>query len=885
MDYKYDISIIVPAYNVEEYIDACMESLLAQTYDFSKIEVVAIDDGSSDGSYEALKKYASEHSNVKVLTQENQGLSKTRNRGLDEAEGKYIAFLDPDDTLTPESIENLVTFFDLHYDEIDLLEYKIIRVRNGKKLPLHYRYTYLTKTGIYDLNKKDNWYACITTINYCIKNTEEKVYFDITPGFMHEDQKFSMDIIKKKLKIGYCEEACYLYLQRVDSVTKTKFHAYYLFDTTMNFWETFLGQYEEKVPEYFQALLLNDLSWKFRTGILLPYHFEGEEYEQQFKRIKKLVSCIDEEVLCNHPSVDKYHRQYFLSFKDSYDCKVYSTKNGVALLNNDKLVFADFKIDIPVHKMRIEEDRLYIQAYLKSPIFMHCEMPKLFVVINNIWGEKKQIELRDSSYSYYNSKEKCAQAYLFETDISLENVNRIKFYVEVKEEWVEGKFMFPLMNIFSDDLKRYDYYRKPYLLKYNQHDNSFSLLKDNKNKVIKKEKKMMKIHNFFLYLTNAPKKLAMRWLVVHYKPKKNIWLYYDCKGVKKDNAYYQFIHDMNKKDGIRRYYVTNNTDEFNKEVFGNETKGFLKFNSFKHKFLYLKANKIITAFIEYENCLPYSKKTYTQYLDVCEIPEVIYLQHGVLHAHMPWKYSLDRLPLDKEVVSTGFEVENLKRNYCFTDAHIIPAGMPRYDFINNKVESKNKILYAPSWRSYLVGPQSTDYAENKELFLESEFYKESNAFLSSNELANMLEKNNYILNFKLHPIMKKYEYLYDIKTPRIKVGEDYPDSDYKIFITDFSSYVYDFVYLKRAIIYFVPDYIKFKAGMNLYREVDLKFEDGVGTFCQTHKEILSEMQELLTHSGEAKRYYWEKMDKFFLHDDNEQRERIYQALISKTRNS
>lgn len=881
--FQYDVSVIVPVYNVENYLAVCLESLINQDYDFSRIEVIAINDGSTDKSGEVLREYAQKYKNIVAIEQENMGLSKTRNKGLDIANGKYILFLDSDDTLTPESVGNLVRFFDAHYDEVDLVEYKIVRMKNGKPMSLHYRYRYLTKTGIYDLTERENWYAAVTTVNYCIKNKkEDKIYFDTTPGFMHEDQKFSMEIIKDKLKIGYCEEACYLYLQHSQSITKTKFHAYYLFDKTMSFWEAFFAQYNGLVPQYYQALFVNDIDWKFKDSILLPYHLEGDAYKKQLERIGALLSLVDEEVICNHPKVSKYHRQYFVNLRQNCQWKVLATKNSVALLNNDVLLYADSKIDISVHKMKINKKQIYMQAYLRSPVFAFCDKPKLYMIVNDLVGEKKEIPLRESSYSYENSKEKNAQAYLFETVIDITSINRWKFYVEIGEEMIEGNMMFPLLNIFSDTLKRYEYYNKWHCIRYNPNNRYFTVCsKEKSKKAYQKQTRLIRISTFMEYLIKEPKKAIMRTLVKHMPVRKPIWLYYDCVGVVKDNAYFQYCHDIKKQDGIKRYYVSNNTAEFNKKYFGKEAEKFLSFKSLKHKMLYLRSDKLITAFIEPGNCIPFSKKTYTQYLDICSMPEVIYLQHGVLHAHMPWKYSLDRLFLDREVVSTSFEVNNLKENYCFTEEHMIKAGMPRYDFIDKHAEAKNLILYAPSWRSYLLSAGEANEITNKNRFMESEFYQESYAFLTSKELHEMLEKHDYVLNFKLHPILQKYADLYEIDSPRIVLNEMHNDSDYKVFITDFSSYVYDFVYLQRAIVYFIPDYVKFKAGMNLYRELDLKFEDAFGALCQQHQEALEALRMILENQGEAEKIYMDRMKAFFLFDDSSQRERIYESLIAE----
>lgn len=96
------ISVIVPVYQVKNYIDECLESLLAQTY--TNLEIILVDDGSTDGSGEKCDKYAGLDARIRVIHQENQGLSGARNAGLDVSVGEYVAFVDSDDLVLPDYI-------------------------------------------------------------------------------------------------------------------------------------------------------------------------------------------------------------------------------------------------------------------------------------------------------------------------------------------------------------------------------------------------------------------------------------------------------------------------------------------------------------------------------------------------------------------------------------------------------------------------------------------------------------------------------------------------------------------------------------------------------------------------------------------------------------
>lgn len=99
------ISVIIPVYNVEKYLHRCLGSVIAQTY--QNLEIICVDDGSTDCSGEICEQYALKDHRVKVFHQENQGVSAARNKGLDIATGEYIAFIDSDDYIQNDMFEQL----------------------------------------------------------------------------------------------------------------------------------------------------------------------------------------------------------------------------------------------------------------------------------------------------------------------------------------------------------------------------------------------------------------------------------------------------------------------------------------------------------------------------------------------------------------------------------------------------------------------------------------------------------------------------------------------------------------------------------------------------------------------------------------------------------
>ncbi len=123
------ISIIVPIYNVEKYLRRCVDSILIQSY--TNIEIILIDDGSNDGSSQICDEFAEKDKRVKVVHKKNEGVSAARNCGLDNCNGKYLAFVDSDDYIEDDFIESLYFNLNEYNADVAICNYSI--VKNGTK--------------------------------------------------------------------------------------------------------------------------------------------------------------------------------------------------------------------------------------------------------------------------------------------------------------------------------------------------------------------------------------------------------------------------------------------------------------------------------------------------------------------------------------------------------------------------------------------------------------------------------------------------------------------------------------------------------------------------------------------------------------------------------
>lgn len=182
------LSIIIPIYNVEKYIDKCFESIYNQGVDETIFEVIAVNDGTPDNSMRIVANYSLEHKNLHVINKVNGGVSSARNAGIEKAKGKYIMFIDPDDYLLNRSMYPLLNI--IQHVDIDILIFRSIA--NGKDYDLWFTYVKESEvlSGVELFNrgyKRGIIWGCLYKTDFifdneikfplAVKNCEDSVFF------------------------------------------------------------------------------------------------------------------------------------------------------------------------------------------------------------------------------------------------------------------------------------------------------------------------------------------------------------------------------------------------------------------------------------------------------------------------------------------------------------------------------------------------------------------------------------------------------------------------------------------------------------------------------------------------------------------------------------
>lgn len=218
-NYVPTISVIVPVYNVERYLSGCLDSILDQT--FTDFEIICVDDGSPDNSIDILNLYADKDSRIKIIRQENQGLSVSRNNAIKVARGKYIFFVDSDDYIAPQTLEfmyrsasesesdiicaNFCYTGELHSKIEPSLDYKDIEQKVFYN-PLH---TYFTERKII--------YGMVWNKLYKTNMVKEVPFI---PGRLFEDETFTALIMEKCSKLIHMNFNVYYYFANEQAISR-----------------------------------------------------------------------------------------------------------------------------------------------------------------------------------------------------------------------------------------------------------------------------------------------------------------------------------------------------------------------------------------------------------------------------------------------------------------------------------------------------------------------------------------------------------------------------------------------------------------------------------------------------------------------------------------
>lgn len=291
------ISIIIPVYNVEKYLETCINSILHQTY--KNLEIIFVNDGSKDNSLKILKKYKKIDKRIVVIDQQNGGLSNARNSGLKVFTGEYVTFIDSDDYITNEHIETLYNNIIESDADLSITQFKkIYENKPVKNINESNKVKVITQEKMLDLIFSNDDLS-FGVWNKLYKASIIKNQFFDEQILFQEDLPFIYNYVTKCSSVCYSTKQTYMYLQRNGSIlrsfnakkyfTKYKFYnfllSHYKNDTaTLNKVKALLCLHNLEAMYYFYKYKYYNLNHIFKIH---NFTKQNIKYVFKYKSLKK----------------------------------------------------------------------------------------------------------------------------------------------------------------------------------------------------------------------------------------------------------------------------------------------------------------------------------------------------------------------------------------------------------------------------------------------------------------------------------------------------------------------------------------------------------------------------------------------------------------------
>ena len=383
-----------------------------------------------------------------------------------------------------------------------------------------------------------------------------------------------------------------------------------------------------------------------------------------------------------------------------------------------------------------------------------------------------------------------------------------------------------------------------------------------------------------------PKVLFYRATHLALKPlqRSSTWLLLDREDAAGDNAehLFRYLQKINPPKKTKIYFVIskNSPDYKRMKRYGK----VLPLYSFRHKIRFMNSKFVISSHADPHVLIPFGETN--KFINGLIDFDFIYLRHGVSDKNQSKflnKYSKNiRLMISSSEKELGVALSD---EYGYDKSNVAITGMPRHDKLKSKPD--NKILIMPTWRKSIASPlsQNTGQRAYNESFKDSDFFHFYNSLLKNERLIQALNQNDYRLEFYLHPAFSAQISDFETISPLVYIMEP-PYSYNKAFekgsllITDYSSVVYDFIFLKKPIIYTQFDREEFFKQQ--WQGSDFSYEeDGFGPVCYNSLDTVEMVIKYIELGCRTEEIYLDRAQHFFKYSDGKNSERVYNEIIKQ----
>ena len=884
-----NINCIIPTYNVGRYLSDAINSVINQDIGFENINLVIVNDGSTDNTDEIIKAYQSFYPDILCIKQENKGVSAARNAGLDfcmeNSAAPFTCFLDGDDKYDISHMRKLVSFLNKHgaseeiaeelerentdFPDVVFLPIKMFERHTG----LHHAYKVIDRgeTRVIDMKTENVFFSHVSAALFRTSSLID-VRFNESLS-ISEDADFVLKVLEKTNQAGwYNEKTNYLLRMRADeSSVMDKADTNPALYERISFYRAEYENYIEtlgSVPRLVQASRLYDIHWLKQNNNDPQKHGIEIDVDQAIEDIRFIIQNTDEDLL-EQKYIPYWYRAYFKQMKygDIYLKKYPIHIHPLFLIKEE--IFESLSGNIEIRFIKQLNHTIKIRGFFVKSSYDYINFVCKF---NNKTIKAKISPSYQNDRKYFLGKE-IFPTMDFEFSIDIRNLRpEIKYSLE---------FYFTYQDVFSAAHMVHSWFSRFY------YKNTFFI---GDNAIVRKSwsshaLEVQKLSKASINTQVLSRKdfykdpYLFHQYVENYDTFRNkrIWLFIDRPTSIGDNAEALFRYCCNINDGIEKFMVIPDASYY--PNFEGVNPRIIIFGSFEFKMLLMFAEKVIssTTFYEYidiDTNIP--KSEFKKITSALSNVQEVFLQHGILQNYGIVDEYLNSAMRDLDLMVTSAKKEYelmLRPETGYTKDIIKLTGMPRFDLLKNNPEKI--VSFLPTWRKRY---SKRDGSYNS-TFKQTDLYHSINELINDSRLLAALKEKGYRFILKLHP--KLHIQMDDFQIPDgvEMVGNEITYNELceksSLYITDFSSAVFDFAYLKKPVLYYQAVKLDYEQSEDVF-----SYEhDGFGDVTTGHMQAVEKVIEYLQKDCEMESKYQQRVDKFFVFRDQKNSQRVYKEIM------
>ena len=365
--------------------------------------------------------------------------------------------------------------------------------------------------------------------------------------------------------------------------------------------------------------------------------------------------------------------------------------------------------------------------------------------------------------------------------------------------------------------------------------------------------------------------------------KKPIWLFCDRGTDAKDNGFILFVYVRKNHPEIDAYYVisekSKGTIDYKKV---QEVGNILHQGTYEHKLYFLVAEALISSHV-HSLIEPWRARVLKKFSKNYREKKNVFLKHGITLHNISDRLGSMKNNFSIFVTGAKPEYDYVLKTFGFTEDVVKYTGLARFDLLHD-FTVKDQILLMPTWRQYIMQPSlGVSVKNNDKDFLKTDYYKTYQSLINSRELDEFLTKSGKQLIFYPHFEVQRYLTYFTTNSQNITIADkDHYDvqqllKESQLLITDYSSIIFDFAYMKKPMILYQFDEEKFFA-MHYRKGYFEHRTDGFGPVVITEKELLQNLVKASENNFTMSEKYMKRMDRFFPLWDRNNRERIVEVI-------